>query len=360
MALIKCPECGNMISDKAVKCPKCGYPVGQGFTPSPAPIITDKDVEESLETPPSRKWLYAVIGILLAAIVAVIVLLLRSSDSQDAFTDDSPSEMVSKQVEEKEKTYALSITEGGFLNIRETPSASAAILGKLVTGGAAAEVLEKEGDWYKIRLDNIEGYVKGTYVFVGNEKDIEEYKKIVRMPTYRQVYGLWERVYKKAGFDAEFFKRTVTDKNMSALCGSILGLKYLKCLYESYYDTGYEAPGYAGGYAVYYGVNVSGVKSSKTPTGYRASFSSDDTRACGIEILYNADLSCSEGCFKTYFKDKGDAETFLGQLRNSGKWKKENYDGKTYYSTSSPRSMGASDVEHENGWYIVCVTVPTT
>ena len=29
MALIKCPECGEEISDKAVKCPKCGaeFPV---------------------------------------------------------------------------------------------------------------------------------------------------------------------------------------------------------------------------------------------------------------------------------------------------------------------------------------------
>ena len=25
MALIKCPECGQMISDKAESCPKCGY-----------------------------------------------------------------------------------------------------------------------------------------------------------------------------------------------------------------------------------------------------------------------------------------------------------------------------------------------
>ncbi len=25
MALIKCPECGNQISDKAESCPKCGY-----------------------------------------------------------------------------------------------------------------------------------------------------------------------------------------------------------------------------------------------------------------------------------------------------------------------------------------------
>ena len=27
MALIKCPECGHTVSDKAVKCPKCGYPL---------------------------------------------------------------------------------------------------------------------------------------------------------------------------------------------------------------------------------------------------------------------------------------------------------------------------------------------
>lgn len=26
MALIKCPECGNQISDKAEKCPHCGIP----------------------------------------------------------------------------------------------------------------------------------------------------------------------------------------------------------------------------------------------------------------------------------------------------------------------------------------------
>jgi len=29
MALIKCPECGNDVSDKAIKCPRCGYPLKQ-------------------------------------------------------------------------------------------------------------------------------------------------------------------------------------------------------------------------------------------------------------------------------------------------------------------------------------------
>ena len=49
MALIKCPECGRQISDKAVSCPQCGYPVTSSTAqvaeaapagaPPPKPII---------------------------------------------------------------------------------------------------------------------------------------------------------------------------------------------------------------------------------------------------------------------------------------------------------------------------------
>lgn len=31
MAIIKCPGCGNNVSDKAVQCPKCGYNVANGL-----------------------------------------------------------------------------------------------------------------------------------------------------------------------------------------------------------------------------------------------------------------------------------------------------------------------------------------
>ena len=34
MALIKCPECGQQISDKAEKCPHCGLPSSYFNTPS--------------------------------------------------------------------------------------------------------------------------------------------------------------------------------------------------------------------------------------------------------------------------------------------------------------------------------------
>ena len=36
MALIKCPECGNVVSDMATACPKCGYPIEIELHNSPA------------------------------------------------------------------------------------------------------------------------------------------------------------------------------------------------------------------------------------------------------------------------------------------------------------------------------------
>ena len=34
MALIKCPECGTEVSDKAEKCPKCAFPIKSGTNTS--------------------------------------------------------------------------------------------------------------------------------------------------------------------------------------------------------------------------------------------------------------------------------------------------------------------------------------
>ncbi len=36
MALIKCPECGNEVSEKASLCPRCGYPLKEEGTPKAA------------------------------------------------------------------------------------------------------------------------------------------------------------------------------------------------------------------------------------------------------------------------------------------------------------------------------------
>lgn len=29
MALIRCPECGRQVSNRAISCPNCGYPISK-------------------------------------------------------------------------------------------------------------------------------------------------------------------------------------------------------------------------------------------------------------------------------------------------------------------------------------------
>ena len=69
MALIRCSECGSMISDKAQRCPRCGCPVGHGMASSPQRIVNNGSVDDYPEKSSSRKWLYALIGLLAAALV---------------------------------------------------------------------------------------------------------------------------------------------------------------------------------------------------------------------------------------------------------------------------------------------------
>ena len=84
MALIKCPECGNMISDKAEKCPKCGAPrmeqqqdMTQVFPQEPvAPVEQPQPVQNQYpyyeEDDGNRnKWLYGIIGLLVLALLGV-------------------------------------------------------------------------------------------------------------------------------------------------------------------------------------------------------------------------------------------------------------------------------------------------
>lgn len=73
MALIKCRECGHVMSDKAAKCPMCGCPTIPGNAGSPGGM----NPSGPYPPPPyggkpnkSQTWLYAIIGLLLAIIVA--------------------------------------------------------------------------------------------------------------------------------------------------------------------------------------------------------------------------------------------------------------------------------------------------
>lgn len=57
-----------------------------------------------------------------------------------------------------------------YVNIRSKPSEESKILGKLYNNSAAT-ILEKEGDWYKVKSGTVEGYIMGSYLKTGQEAD---------------------------------------------------------------------------------------------------------------------------------------------------------------------------------------------
>ena len=73
MALIKCTECGHMISDKATKCPKCGCPTTKGSQPhiyQETPQVQPSYYNDK-NGGSSRKWLYGIIGVLVALLIGL-------------------------------------------------------------------------------------------------------------------------------------------------------------------------------------------------------------------------------------------------------------------------------------------------
>jgi len=74
MALIKCEECGNMISDKASVCPHCGYPFdiqedSNCVNEENGQIFYGEDEYE--ENNNKKKWLYAIICLLIMVLLGI-------------------------------------------------------------------------------------------------------------------------------------------------------------------------------------------------------------------------------------------------------------------------------------------------
>ena len=62
-----------------------------------------------------------------------------------------------------ENTYEVTDTGVGYLNVRKSPSVGGELLGKLNIG-EKVEVIEKQGDWYKIKYKEGEAWVFGSYL----------------------------------------------------------------------------------------------------------------------------------------------------------------------------------------------------
>lgn len=95
------------------------------------------------------------------------------SENVAASSDTAPSleiNIASGDVAEGEQDLSNTIIAkcNGWVNVRETPSEEAEIVGKLYDQSAGVW-LGKEGDWYKIQSGKCIGYVKGEYVVTGQD-----------------------------------------------------------------------------------------------------------------------------------------------------------------------------------------------
>lgn len=75
------------------------------------------------------------------------------------------------------------------LNIREGAGEDQKLVGKLPKNGGC-EILETEGEWYKIKSGKVTGYVKGEYLLTGEEAAAraEEAKSIIATTNTQTVY----------------------------------------------------------------------------------------------------------------------------------------------------------------------------
>ena len=173
MALIKCRECGNLISNQAEKCPNCGCPVNGTELQ-----ITNNAFNSSQPANSNHNLLYAIVGGLTVALIGLGIFLWNSGALSKKDDDAVQKDTVVKVIVEKEtanvaaqpqeaKTMLIySNSYDGFVNIRQRPSAQSAILGELVNGGSPATFISSSGKWYKVSYNGIVGYVHKNYVKV--------------------------------------------------------------------------------------------------------------------------------------------------------------------------------------------------
>lgn len=137
---------------------------------------------------------YAVIGVLALALLAVVIFAgsrlfgkkddpaLNAKGKAVEETLSKEQEKAAKEEEEKKAVVDsyknLGIVEvTGYLNVRETASPDADVIGKLQDGGACEILDDSTEEWYHISSGGIEGYISAEYVLTGEkarEKAMEE------------------------------------------------------------------------------------------------------------------------------------------------------------------------------------------
>ena len=90
------------------------------------------------------------------------------SVAQEATTQDTQTDTTASEYDN------IGIAQvSDYVNIRKSASKDSEVVGKLYSEGAATILDEKDG-WYKIKSGSVKGWVKASYLVVGDEETCEE------------------------------------------------------------------------------------------------------------------------------------------------------------------------------------------
>ncbi|MBR5338293.1 MAG: C40 family peptidase [Lachnospiraceae bacterium] len=135
--------------------------------------------------------------------------------------------LTSKKAKEDSEFADIAIAQvNDYVNIRSLPSEDGEVLGKLYNNSAAT-VLEEEGDWYKIKSGNVEGYVKAEFVVRDDPELAEKVRTRIAEVTTETL-----RVRKEASTDAPIMDLIpegdtliVKDESIEGWVGVVVGEK---------------------------------------------------------------------------------------------------------------------------------------
>ena len=110
-------------------------------------------------------------GLSKAVLFCMMIGLLAQSLYIPAMAEEAATEIAAESDTDTSLVGTLAFAQcEEYINIRESASTDSAVTAKIYNNGSAT-IEEQDGDWYKIRSGNAEGYVKAEYFVTGEAAD---------------------------------------------------------------------------------------------------------------------------------------------------------------------------------------------
>ena len=186
MALIKCSECGQVMTDQATKCPRCGNPVNDGAThydnQGGGTVYRNGGNRENkyINKNNNNNWLYGIIAFLVAALIGGGLYFYNKYQQSESNTDEQQVEQrETEPIKEKEQLEKEKVKKGE--DVGQEVDKEENEKGEDV--GQKEEKNEKNDEVARQQMDEIVMRTTVAPQFYGRVSDPDGYTNIRRGPS---------------------------------------------------------------------------------------------------------------------------------------------------------------------------------